>query len=177
MDTGPKPEDILNKYAQALGRDYQAYTNHVQRVIRFCFLLEKDLDPAQREQIVIAACFHDLGIWTADTFDYLQPSILLATSYLTRMHHDSWIDQTELMIGMHHKIRRYENKRYPLVEIFRRADWIDVSLGLLTFGLDPQEISRIRALFPNSGFHQRLFLLGLRELRRNPLSPLPMMRW
>ena len=33
--------------------------------------------------MAIAAAFHDIGIWTAGTFDYLEPSVRVAAAYLT----------------------------------------------------------------------------------------------
>jgi hypothetical protein len=40
--------------------------------------------------LVIAACFHDLGIWTDHTFDYLSPSAGLARDYLQRYGLSAW---------------------------------------------------------------------------------------
>jgi hypothetical protein len=34
------------------------------------------------EKIAIAGVFHDLGIWTNKTFDYIAPSVVLAREYL-----------------------------------------------------------------------------------------------
>ncbi len=64
-----------------------------------------------------------------------------------------------------------------MAEVFRKADWVDVSLGFIKFGLSPVEIKEISNKFPNSGFHARLLQLTMRELVRNPLNPLPMMKW
>jgi len=63
------------------------------------------------------------------------------------------------------------------VEPFRQADWIDVSLGLLTFGLPRARLRAIFARWPNAGFHRRLVQLTLREARRHPLRPLPVLKW
>ena len=63
------------------------------------------------------------------------------------------------------------------VETFRRADWIDVSNGMLRFGLPRAVVREVRRTFPDAGFHRRLLQLTLRRFRRHPLSPLPMMRW
>jgi hypothetical protein len=64
-----------------------------------------------------------------------------------------------------------------LIEPFRRADWIDVSRGLLTFGLPRTRLRAIFARWPNAGFHKRLVQLTLREARRHPLRPLPVLKW
>jgi hypothetical protein len=37
-----------------------------------------DQDRVDLEKIAVAAVFHDLGIWTNKTFDYIAPSVALA---------------------------------------------------------------------------------------------------
>ena len=81
------------------------------------------------------------------------------------------------MILNHHKVTRYRNNAGPLVEAFRKADWVDVSLGALRFGLPASIVSDVRAAFPNAGFHRRLAELTFAQMRREPLRPLPMFRW
>ncbi|MGV2388825.1 MAG UNVERIFIED_CONTAM: hypothetical protein LVR29_12755 [Microcystis novacekii LVE1205-3] len=39
------------------------------------------------------------------------------------------------MVEMHHKVRTYKTDRYPLVELFRRGDLVDFSLGFFKFGI------------------------------------------
>ena len=58
-------------------RDFTAYRNHAYRVVNFCAHSRPAPTP-RLEKIALAAAFHDLGIWTAHTFDYLEPSIDLA---------------------------------------------------------------------------------------------------
>jgi hypothetical protein len=38
-------------------------------------------------------------------------------------------------------------------------------------------VRAVRARIPNAGFHARLVKLTLRPLVRDPLHPLPMMKW
>ncbi|MCD4719912.1 MAG: HD domain-containing protein [Desulfobacula sp.] len=173
----PLLEEILAEYKDVIGEDFRSYKNHVYRVVNFCLRLKQDTDNEQEERIIIAACFHDLGIWANDTFDYLQPSIVLAKEYLKRRNLEKWSVEIELMIDTHHKIRKYEDDNHPLVEVFRKADLIDVSLGMVKFSLSTDFIGNIKITFPNSGFHKRLIQLTVRELFRNPLKPLPMIRW
>jgi len=173
----PLLEEILAEYKDVVGEDFQPYKNHVYRVVNFCFQLKQDVDAEQEEKIIIAACFHDLGIWTNDTVDYLQPSIVLAKEYLKRRHLEEWSVEIELMIDMHHKFRKYADDNHPLVELFRRADLVDVSLGIVKFSLSTDYIKNVKIEFPNAGFHKKLIKLTIREFFRNPLKPLPMMRW
>ena len=77
----------------------------------------------------------------------------------------------------HHKMRGAGASAGPLVEPFRKADWIDVSLGLLKFGLPPAFVSQVRSTFPNAGFHKLLMRATGRQLRSDPLRPMPMMRF
>ena len=70
---------VLETHAVELGADFTAYRNHTYRVVNFCAALAPCADDAL-EKVALAAAFHDLGIWTAHTFDYLQPSIELACS-------------------------------------------------------------------------------------------------
>ncbi len=118
--------------------------------------------------------FHDIGIWTNQTIDYLDPSIEQAKLYLTEVGRKEWIPEITQMIHWHHKISRYENVHYQTIEIFRKADWIDVTLGMLSFGVASQDIKRLKKQFPNLGFHWFLVKKIIKNLFKHPLNPLPM---
>jgi len=81
------------------------------------------------------------------------------------------------MIREHHKIRRFKGADDEFIEPFRRADWIDVSLGVLTFGLPRDRVREILARWPNRGFHRRIAQLAFKRLRTNPLSAIPVLKW
>ncbi len=162
---------VLDTHAAALAGDFAAYRNHAYRVVNFCAALSPCSDSMLRE-VALAAAFHDLGIWTARTFDYIQPSVELACAAHADCH-----DNVAGMIREHHKIRTYRGAAAGLIEPFRRADWMDVSLGVLSFGLPRERIREIRARWPNAGFHQRLAQLTLNRLRTHPLSPIPALKW
>ncbi|MFH1981742.1 MAG: HD domain-containing protein [Pseudomonadota bacterium] len=172
----PAVEAILEPWGPALGPDRRAYRNHVYRVIHFCAVLSP-LSGVDFQQVLVAACFHDIGIWLDKTFDYLAPSRERARRFLADLGRPGWTPAVEAMIAWHHKLTPVEPSLAPLAEVFRRADWIDVSLGSLRMGLPPARISAIRRAFPNAGFHHRLAVLSLRRLAEAPLDPLPMMRW
>jgi hypothetical protein len=167
---------VLERHAAELGDDFTGYRNHAYRVANLCLALTP-ADDAAVEKIAIAAAYHDLGIWTARTFDYLEPSARLACDHVGCAGHADWRGDVEGMIREHHKIRRYRGSGAELVEPFRRADWIDVSRGLLSFGLPRARLRAIFAQWPNAGFHRRLVQLTLREARANPLKPLPVLKW
>lgn len=167
---------LLAAHAEALGVDHAGYRNHARRVAEFC----ADLAPAPGEcevaMIAVAAAFHDLGIWTDRTFDYLEPSVRRAEAHLQAEGRTDWAPQVAAMIRAHHKLTPWRGP-HPLVEPFRRADWIDVTRGLVGGRrLAPGRLTALYAAYPGAGFHRRLVALGLDRARRHPLSPLPMLR-
>ena len=171
----PQLDEILAPHAEALGRDLVAYRNHAHRVVNFCVALAGS-DPERLRKLAIAAAFHDLGIWTAGTFDYLDPSVELAQAWLSAHHLSDWSAEIEMMIRQHHKLSRYRDDPAGLVEAFRQADTIDVTLGIRRFGVPAHFLRAVFRTFPNAGFHRRLVKLTLNRLVTHPLSPLPMYR-
>ena len=172
----PTLDALLAAHAGSLGEDATGYHHHAYRVANFYWQLAPG-DADALEKLSIAVAFHDLGIWTAGTFDYLPPSRVLARDYLHQRGKAAWMVDVDAMIECHHKVMRTPVGTSPAVEAFRRADWIDVSLGVVRFGLSRDVVHEVRARFPDAGFHRGLLQLTLQRLYRHPLSPLPMMRW
>jgi hypothetical protein len=168
-------DQILGAHSKELGADFAGYRNHAYRVVNLCVALDSGC-PETLEKIAIAAAFHDLGIWTDRTFDYLPPSIQLAQAYLRQSGRAEWSAEIKGMIAGHHQITAYRGEPRGLIEPFRRADWVDVSKGVIRFGLPRQLLREIFRTWPNEGFHRRLAQLSLQRLRTHPWSPLPMMR-
>ncbi|MEK6283144.1 MAG: hypothetical protein AABN95_22535 [Acidobacteriota bacterium] len=171
----PILDQILDAHAAELGVDFAAYRNHTYRVMNLCVAFCSG-DLAHLEKIATATAFHDMGIWTAGTFDYLQPSVSLACDHLTSYGKQEWTSEITEMILEHHKISSYRGNQHWLVEQLRRADWVDVSMGLITFGLSRSIIREILSTWPSAGFHKRLVQLELNHLRTHPWNPLPMVR-
>jgi hypothetical protein len=167
-------DEILEAHRAELGNDFTAYGNHTYRIVNLGVALSSE-DPQQLEKLAIAAAFHDLGIWTDGTFDYLPPSIRLASAHLVQTGRAEWTPEITEMILQHHKISAWRGNPNWLVEPFRRADWIDVT-RLRTFGLPRRLLKEIFAAWPNAGFHKKLVQLELKRLRTHPWSPLPMVR-
>ena len=172
----PTLDALLAAHAVQLGDDATGYRHHAYRVANFYWQLSPG-DAEMLEKLSIAVAFHDLGIWTARTFDYLPPSRVLARDHLRTIGRPEWRTDVDAMIDHHHRIRRMPPSTQASVETFRRADWIDVSNGVLRFGLPRAVVREVRRTFPDAGFHRRLLQLTLRRFQRHPLSPLPMMRW
>lgn len=168
-------DELLAASASVLGTDFRGYRNHCYRVLNFTLALAPALDGV-REKVEIATFFHDVGIWTDGTFDYVEPSAARARRYLEERQQREWSRDVMAMIARHHQITSAK-ARGALVNAFRRADWADVSLGILRAGLPASFVREVRRTFPDEGFHVRLVELTLERLRHHPLSPLPMLRW
>jgi hypothetical protein len=175
-DPIPLLEEILAPWRARVGSDFAGYRNHVYRVLHFCFAL-RDCSEEERRKLLIAGAFHDLGIWSEGTVDYLQPSIALAMTYLRQSGLSQWSQEITLIIDLHHKLRPATDAAFPLVELFRRADLADVSLGLIQGGVPVATIRAVKAAFPNAGFHKRLMQLAGGWFARHPVTPPPFMKW
>ncbi|HBC18159.1 MAG TPA: HD domain-containing protein [Alcanivorax sp.] len=171
----PRVDSLFDQYTERFGKQQTPYRNHVYRLVNLV-AAQKTLDDQEQEALEVAAFFHDAGIWLAGTFDYLQPSARLAEHYLEEQklgHHRAMV---RAMILNHHKISRYHDDPTNLAEVFRRADWIDVSLGLMRFGVPMTRVRLIKRAFPNVGFHRLLLKLSGQQLLSQPWRPLPMLR-
>lgn len=170
-------ETILQEYQTIIDRDYQGYLNHCKRVAACCLILSQDSREDTIRKIAIAVAFHDIGIWTSKTIDYLEPSVKVMLSYLTLHRLLDWQIEITLMITEHHKLTRTKCSEYPLVEYFRQADYADFSLGLFRSNISRSEFKKLTSQYPNAGFHKTLVCLGLKRFLQKPWSPLPMFKW
>jgi hypothetical protein len=166
---------VLDRHLAALGADRVAYRNHAYRVANLC-ASRSPADPETVEKIGIAAAFHDLGIWTDHTFDYVNPSVRLAREHLLRSGRAAWVPDVTAAILEHHRISTYRGAHAWLVEPFRRADWMDVSGGLVASGLSRELFRASLARWPRAGFHRLLARLEWQHVRRHPWRPLPMLK-
>ena len=171
----PLLESILGEWKETIGKDFEGYRNHVCRMVNFCFAL-KPCSEEEREKVMIAGAFHDIGLWTGKTLDYIPPSIPPAIEYLKRHGLENWSNEISLMISEHHKLRQYVGS-FPLVELFRKGDLVDFSLGMVTFGLPKEYVSQVKAEIPNAGFHANLVRLSAKWFVKHPFNPAPMMKW
>ena len=169
-------DDILEDWREVVGDDFDGYRNHCRRMVNCCLAL-RDCNDVERQKLMIAAAFHDIGIWPDDEVDYLAPSIAIARRELAGTPREAWTEEIVEMIDLHHKVRPVRHGVSPLVDVFRKGDWIDVTFGLRSFGLDRGTIREVTDAFPNLGFHANLVRLGKQRMRTHPTSPLPMMRW
>jgi hypothetical protein len=172
----PTVEQVLDDHASNLGKDFIGYRNHVYRVLNLCVAIMGG-SHVELEKVAVAAVFHDLGIWSNNTFDYIAPSVAIARQYLAAQGREEWIPEIQAMIVDHHKVTPSRANPQSLVESFRRADWIDVSRGLRGFGVPRRFIVALATTWPSAGFHRRLLQLTIDRFWKHPLTPLPMVRW
>ena len=169
-------DNILAPWKDVIGADYQGYRNHVVRMATFCLHLES-CTAEEQKKIEIAASFHDIGMWTDQTLDYLLPSVSAARTYLEDHNLTDWTPEITQMILDHHKIRKIKNGASPLVELFRKGDLVDFSKGVFKFGLSKNAITDVMNKFPNAGFHSMLVRRSAKWFVKHPLNPMPMMKW
>ena len=165
----PIVDAVLDRHNDALGADRPAYGNHVYRCLTYQQLL---LGFSVPDGAALAWATHDLGIWTAGTFDYLTPSADLATAYAAEFGVTD-LDQLRALVTEHHRLRPVADR---VTETFRQADLIDVSHGVLRQGIPRSAVRETVDALPYNGFHAFL-AKGLSGYAvRHPLRPLPMMR-
>lgn len=166
----PVVETLLHRYHRELGDHILTYRNHVYRCTTYHELL---LGAPVPDFAVLAWAAHDLGIWTADTFDYLEPSADLAAAHSEEFGIKN-VDQLRKLINHHHRLRQSHDH---MTETFRRADLIDVSRGLLSGSIGHSTIQSIVTELPYCGFHVFLAKGLIRYAVQHPLRPFPMLRW
>jgi len=168
-------DELLSQHREQLDAQYVAYRNHLYRLLNTMQATTK-LSDIELEKIAIAAAFHDLGLWTHRTLDYLDPSAQMATDYLVSIDKKSWIDEVVAMIQDHHKIQPSQHTS-RIVELFRQADWAEVTFGAVGLKVDKQAMQEIKQHFPNAGFHRFLLKQGAAWGLKNPLNPMPILKW
>jgi len=169
----PIVDTVLDRHRDALGDDLSAYRNHVYRCLAYHQLL---LGFSIPDAAALAWATHDLGIWTAGTFDYLTPSADLAAAYADEFGIAD-IDQLRALVTEHHRLRPLRGDDDLIAETFRQADLIDVSHGVLRRGIGRAAVRAVVEQLPYNGFHAFLAKGLTGYAVRHPLRPLPMMRW
>ena len=161
---------VLARHASDLGDSAPTYRNHVLRSLNYQELLQgRDVT----SEAALAWAVHDLGIWTAGTFDYLDPSAALAERYADELG-VTQPERSVQMVQQHHKLRAHADEE---IETFRKADLIDVSRGLIRFGISRSEVRAVVRALPYCGFHRFLAKGLTAHAVRHPTKPAPMMRW
>lgn len=172
----PIIDQVLDRHRGELGPDLFRLRNHIYRGFNYHLLLLGDdakLGSASVDGAALAWAVHDIGIWTAGAFDYLELSAALARE-LAAEFGIADVDGVQDMIVQHHRLRPVHDR---MTETFRRADLIDVSRGLLRGPVGRSAIRTVVAKFPYLGFHRFLAHGLISYSIRHPTHPLPMLRW
>nr|WP_245717305.1 hypothetical protein [Nocardia jejuensis] len=168
----PIVDAVLDRYRAELGGEYAAYRNHVLRCFNYhSILLDTETLP---DAAALAWAIHDLGVWTAGTMDYLEPSAALADDLLD----DFGITDAALvrrMVMDHHRIRPVGQDR--LVETFRIADRVDASHGIWRDKISRATVKAVVADLPYEHFHRIVVRGTVRHALKHPTNPAPMLRW
>ncbi|MQY31438.1 hypothetical protein [Nocardia aurantia] len=166
----PIVDAILDRYRREVGTALPAYRNHVLRSLNYHQLLLGEPVPGTA---ALAWAVHDLGIWTAGTWDYLDPSADLVSKHAAEFGIDD-IEGTRRMVLDHHRLHATDDR---LSETFRLADRIDATRGLLRRPATRADIEAVAAQLPYEGFHTFLIRRGVAYALTHPTRPLPMVRW
>jgi hypothetical protein len=174
IDHHPLVEEILQSHEHVAGGDragYRGYRGHVYRMLNYCLALAPQGEEGA-EKFAVAAAFHDLHVF--ESFDYLGPSADSAARYLRGSGRGDWLPEVSAMIASHHKLTRYRGEFAGTVEPFRRADWVEMSFGVLRFGLAREFVREVRRSFPVASFYPgAVSRSAFRWLIRHPFDPAP----
>ena len=166
--------DARRDVARGQERAFEGYRNHAHRVHNFVRALVP-LTAEDEEKVAVAAAFHDLHAFGG--LDYIGPSIEDAGRFLRETGREEWDREVAHVIAFHHRVRPYGGEFARLVEPFRRADWNEVTQGLLSGGV-PRELRRAAdAELPVGAFLQRAIpRLAVDWVVHHPLRPAPIFR-
>ena len=124
------------------------------------------------EVLTVAAILHDIGLYAAVSTGgvYTREGADLARAMLPRYGWtEARIERCAEAIDRHHELRS-QLARGPEVEALRRADLVDVSGGLIRFGVNRTWLRRLGGEVPRRGFARELAREVGRALRERPLT-------
>lgn len=149
--------------------DFTAYRNHCLRVLTFAnFLLKDEVKeklPQAFNLMATALAYHDVGLWTNHSLNYLDPSIERMIHYVSGsgIWKDSPTDVEimKIIIAQHHKFTPYFNaslspEANDVINAVRKADWADATFGIIRFDLPASLLEAAYAKLPDAGFHSML---------------------
>jgi len=165
--------DCLGALRRAVGTPHSAMEGHGIRV----FLLMERLAAGRRAGIdreiaLCASLLHDVGLYPCAAHG--APYVVDSRRYAEEVLRDRGWPGPRLhacldAIECHHDLRPQWH-RGPETELLRRADMIEVSGGLLRFGVPRDEVHAIFRQVPRTGFYREIArLLGI-ALRERPTS-------
>lgn len=171
----PEVDRLLETYRDRMGARHDAYRNHLYRMMNFTLFLNGP-DESIMAPLEVAGFFHDIDFVLRGNNNYLEPSAEMACAYLEETGRSDLAPLVTALIVWHHKLTRYTGDQGEIVEYFRRADLVDLSLGMVRAGVDKAFIKEAKRAFPNAGFHKVLFTTIVPYALTHPFKPMPMMR-
>ena len=104
LERHPFVEEMEARWGGALRAAREAYSGHAYRVLNYARAL---IGTEQHDdELALAAAFHDLGIWSDRTFDYLGPSQQRAEAFRREGAPGIDAELLALLISDHHLLRR-----------------------------------------------------------------------
>ena len=201
----PVIDPILDSFAEAIGEHRRIYRHHCLYVAHAVRALVPESAAHHDRALGIAAAFHDLGLFTEGTIDYLEPSVTLAAAYCESEGYADLVPLVTRLIENHHKITpvrdggrsvsrlgpgvdssgprtstsaaRGTSAEADLVDAFRRADWQFVMMGAYPGTLGWRAHRKLKRALPTPGFHRFIVGHSVRHMRTGARNPLPVLRW
>jgi putative nucleotidyltransferase with HDIG domain len=171
--------DALGRLRAVAGRADGPMERHCLRVRHIAAELARGRGwGVDDEVLTIAAILHDIGLYPGASRGgaYTADGAALAREMLGAY---GWsaerIECCAEAIDLHHDVRR-QLQRCAEVEAIRLADLVELSGGLLSFGLDRQWLRTLNHAIPRRGLIGELARELARAARERPLS-LPQIFW
>ena len=154
-------ENHLDEFKDLIGSDFPGYRGHIYRVLTYAMhYLENDTK--YLDEIAVGLVYHDIGLWTAKTLSYVDPSCNLARSKLSKEFSAESLQIIHDVIYWHHKVNTFHGAHESVVDAVRKAYWIDATKGILNQGMPTTHILQFESTIANNGFHQTLADFGPR---------------
>jgi len=173
LATTPAGADALARLREATGDPCGPMERHCLRVRHIAAEIAARrgwaIDP---EVLTVSSILHDVGLYPSATRGgvYTSDGAELARELLPAYGwSEDRIERCAAAIDRHHELRG-QLARGGEVEALRRADLVDVSGGLITFGLPRRWLRVLAASVPRNGLAGELAREVGRALRERPLT-------
>lgn len=179
-DLAVRPEGPVAQLADELFERYSPYPgeglrNHCRRLFTFLELQRLRGDCEYAPDLVYGlAMLHDTGLFVAGTHGanyQLRSADFIEREFLARIDRDHPVDYDRrtiraAIVDNHHIIPTPGAGR--LAEAFRRAVWIEHSLGRRKFGLPKSVIARVFEQIPRANFNRVMLDFWWKTFRYEP---------
>lgn len=164
-DHYPHLDDELFSLASAVGHDFGAYRNHCLRVLTFTkyFLpasFEKDF-PGAIDLAATSIPYMRTGLWKetkTNPLNHVESSKDHIDAALKASFTPPEMDILRAIVLQQHKITDYagmdSEKGNILVNAVRKANWVDITMGLVRFGLPASLLEAAYEELNSAGFHR-----------------------